>query len=321
MRNVESPRQLKPLYANLLRLHLPRFLITDAFDHGMIENDWDGAWNQCMEIAHRSRNVAVFLPGYTGYARDALAFMLEALSNQGRDILLAFLDKTLTAFLNWTEDKPDVSILRSPLLQAGYTEKQVASFLGAFTAGQPLALSSHDEDREATVPPKVSQVSPGSPFEELVDALDLVVQLCGRFHAVAHQLRLRHDGRETIDVNDEYDVQDLLHALLRGFFNDVRAEEYTPSYAGKATRMDFLLKQHKIVIEVKMTRKGLADKEVGDQLILDIERYRSHPHCKTLICFVYDPEGRIVNPGGLQADLSGNRKGISVIVLVVPAPY
>jgi hypothetical protein len=35
-------------------------------------------------------------------------------------------------------------------------------------------------------------------------------------------------------LKDEYDVQDLLYALLRIFFDDVRPEEWTPSFAGKS---------------------------------------------------------------------------------------
>ena len=110
-------------------------------------------------------------------------------------------------------------------------------------------------------------------------------------------------------IEDEYDVQDLLHALLRLYFDDVRPEEWTPSYAGKSARMDFLLKEEKIVIEVKKTRKGLGDKELGDQLIIDVERYKIHPDCKKLICFIYDPEGRIGNPGGLVSDLNNIHPG------------
>lgn len=110
-----------------------------------------------------------------------------------------------------------------------------------------------------------------------------------RFHAAACQLRQRHAGRETLDISDEYDVQDLIHALLKLHFDDIRPEECTPSYAGKASRTDFLLKDEQIFIEVKKTRKGLTQKEVGEQLIIDIARYQSHPYCKTLICFVYDP--------------------------------
>lgn len=71
------------------------------------------------------------------------------------------------------------------------------------------------------------------------DALSTLELICRRFHAVTRQLRLRRSGRPTLNVEDEYDAQDLLHALLRLHFDDIRLEEWTPSYAGGAARMDF----------------------------------------------------------------------------------
>ena len=67
-----------------------------------------------------------------------------------------------------------------------------------------------------------------------------------------------------MEVDDEYDVQYLTHALLLLDFEDVRPEEWTPSYAGGSSRMDFLMKAEKIVLEVKKTRKGLKAKEIGE---------------------------------------------------------
>ncbi len=139
-----------------------------------------------------------------------------------------------------------------------------------------------------------------------------------RFHSIVIQLRQRHDNRATLDVTDEYDVQDLLHILLKLYFNDIRPEEWTPSYAGKTSRVDFLLKREKIVIEVKKTRQGLGGKEIGDQLIIDTVRYSKMDDCSKLICFIYDPENRIVNPGGLEADLGGEKDGIIVEVFITP---
>lgn len=126
------------------------------------------------------------------------------------------------------------------------------------------------------------------------------------FHSFYNQLKNRHDERKTIEIKDEYDVQDLLHAILKLHIKVIREEEYiyTPSYAGSSTRMDFLLKHESIVIEVKKTRDKLKDKEVGEQLILDVAYYRNHPSCNLLKCFVYDPENRIKNPRGLENDLS-----------------
>ncbi|WP_353568972.1 hypothetical protein [Haloferula sargassicola] len=139
-----------------------------------------------------------------------------------------------------------------------------------------------------------------------------------RFHAVTRRLRSRHSSRDTLDVQDEYDVQDLLAALLRLFFDDLRAEEWTPSYAGGSSRMDFLLKREQTVIEVKMTRKGLGDRELGKQLIEDVARYSVHPDCKRLICFVYDPEGRVQNPAGITNDLSKKDDTFEVTVIIKP---
>ena len=124
------------------------------------------------------------------------------------------------------------------------------------------------------------------------------------FHACALQLRRRHAERSTLMIKDEYDVQDLLHAILKLHFSDVRPEEWTPSYAGNCNRMDFLLKQVQTAIEVKMTRSNLKDKEIGEQLIIDIAKYKEHPFVKTLYCFVYDPNRNIYNPTGLENDLT-----------------
>ena len=139
-----------------------------------------------------------------------------------------------------------------------------------------------------------------------------------KFHTCARQLHRRYSNRPTLKIGDEYDVQDLLNALLRLHFDDVRPEEWTPSYAGGSNRMDFLLKDEEIAIEVKMTRDGLKDKEVGEQLLIDIAKYQKHPNCKNLYCFVYDPDGHIRNPRGLENDLSKTTENINVKVFIRP---
>ncbi|EIX9082200.1 malate dehydrogenase [Klebsiella aerogenes] len=134
-------------------------------------------------------------------------------------------------------------------------------------------------------------------------ALSLVVNILNRFPVFVRQLKRRYNGRAPLEVNDEYDVQDMVYALLTLHFNDIRAEEYTPSFAGAASRQDFLLKKEKIVIEVKKTRESLGAGKVGGELLIDMARYRAHQDCDTLILFVYDPDGYINNPSGVKADL------------------
>lgn len=150
------------------------------------------------------------------------------------------------------------------------------------------------------------------------DAVQLVRSICARFHICASQLACRHDQRPTIAIRDEYDVQDIMHALLKLHFDDVRPEEWTPSYAGNSSRMDFLLKREKLVVETKMTRDNLNQKKVADELIIDKGKYRKHPDCRTLVCFVYDPEARCTNPTALETDLSEDQPEFRVVVVVAP---
>lgn len=98
---------------------------------------------------------------------------------------------------------------------------------------------------------------------EIIDENPLVKieKICNRFHLIANLLIVRHNGHETLDVEDEYYVQDLLHSILKFEFGDIQPEEWSPSYVGKASGVDFLLKKEKIIIEVK---KSLSYKEVVD---------------------------------------------------------
>lgn len=175
-----------------------------------------------------------------------------------------------------------------------------------------------DIENEVYDPPETLNVA--ATVNDTKGAPEFIIRnIAEKFHIVVRALRRRHSSRPTLDVNDEYDVQDLLNSLLLLYFDDVRLEEWTPSYAGKSARVDFVLKKEKTVIEVKMTRNGLSDKELGDQLIVDIERYKQHPDCKRLVCFIYDPEGRVINPTAIQNDLrSQSRDGLEVKVFINP---
>ena len=209
-----------------------------------------------------------------------------------------------TQCLNFLESKLSPS---NPYAQS-FRENVTERYTGCAKSGIGI-LESLKEDLESG---GVGNVEPNyNPFH-------LIENICEKFHLIARQLRSRHDGRDSLDVHDEYDVQDLLHALLHLYFHDIRTEEWTPSYAGKTSRMDFLLKQEQIVIEAKKTRSGLGSKELGTQLIEDIACYEAHPDCDILVCFVYDPDGRISNPRGIENDLRRAEGKPRVEVLIRP---
>ena len=137
-----------------------------------------------------------------------------------------------------------------------------------------------------------------------------------------HPLEHRRKDARSLTFESEYDIQDLIHSQLRPWVSDIRPEEFTPSYAGSATRMDFLLPDHKLVIEIKRVRDKTHASKVGDELIVDIEHYRRHQCCDRLWCAVYDPDLLIRNPTGMISDLGGSRStpdgSVSVHVLVIP---
>lgn len=140
------------------------------------------------------------------------------------------------------------------------------------------------------------------------DNIEEVIQILVKgLPRAMHPLTHRRKGAQCLLFSTEYDVQDLLHALLRPWVADIRPEEYTPSYAGSSTRMDFLLPAYQLVIELKFVRDRTHAKNIGDELIVDIEHYRRHPDCHTLWCVVYDPSHCLTNAEGLCSDLGGKR--------------
>lgn len=108
----------------------------------------------------------------------------------------------------------------------------------------------------------------------------------------------------SLKLTDEKGLQDVIDAILRLHFDDVRREDHVPQSAGAASLVDFQIPDVGLFIEVKMTRPSLKDKQVGEELLTDAGRYPSHPDCKAILAVVYDPGHRIKNPSGLEKDLS-----------------
>jgi hypothetical protein len=145
-----------------------------------------------------------------------------------------------------------------------------------------------------------------------------VERMLERFHGFAKDLEHGQRGRDGIQVKDEYDLQFLVNALLRMQFDNVKPEEPAPSLAAGGTRLDFLLPDHGLVIELKMTRASMIVRSLADELILDIARYRAHPDCRAILFFVYDPIGLIRNPVALKKDLSRVAGEIPVSLVISP---
>ncbi len=152
-------------------------------------------------------------------------------------------------------------------------------------------------------------------------SMEKLRRILDRFHLFVNQLQHRQDNRPSLVIKDAYDVQDLMHSLLILYFDDIRPEIFTPLSAGKSARMDFILKPESIVLEMKMTGKGFSDKEIREQLIVDISHYSQNPDCNKLVCFIYDPENRIENLDDFRNFLSENKEKPEVEVVISPKKF
>ena len=189
------------------------------------------------------------------------------------------------------------------------------------SAPGPTAAESVTPAVERLVTPQtfeVPQKTTTQSNETETGTLDILRRICARFHLVARQLRLRKEYRPTIEITDEYDLQDLFYALLRLQFDEVGTEEWAPGYANGARRTSYLLDWDRIVVVVKQTRSGLSTKDLSEQVKSDAAHYSIRPNGITLLCFIYDPEGRVGNPRGLEADLTSVSDTYMVEVIVAP---
>ena len=152
-----------------------------------------------------------------------------------------------------------------------------------------------------------------------LDAVKVIEGIAEQFVLVQRSLRKHPRSKPTIEFSDEWDDQYLFKALLKVFFDDVRDEEYVPSYAGSNSRIDYLLPAYAIGIELKHASRSLTHKEVGEQLIVDRDRYKGIGKIGHLICIVFDPDGWVDNPRGLESDLGidVSQPGMTVSVVVV----
>jgi REase_DpnII-MboI len=153
------------------------------------------------------------------------------------------------------------------------------------------------------------------------DQLDgLLLSICERFHRAIVRLTHRRKGQPIIDFSDEYDVQDVFGTVLKCSYEDVRDEEWTPSYAGKAARIDFIIVDTNTAIELKRAR---SRQQIADELTVDIAKYAKRQDVEKLVCFVYDPDGFLRGDAvQIEKDLSGHRthngRGLDVTVLIRP---
>lgn len=125
---------------------------------------------------------------------------------------------------------------------------------------------------------------------------DVIVNILNNFHNANKVItRERREKHDKYDIDDEYDVQDLLNVIFKSVYPKIIPEENTPKIGGTIARADFIFKEFSIVLEIKMIKqKDKDEKKYIEQIKVDIESYyRYEP--KYMIFYIYDPMDKTKN--------------------------
>lgn len=122
-----------------------------------------------------------------------------------------------------------------------------------------------------------------------------VMQILKNFgNAIKKITKKRRKDHKSFEIVDEYDVQDLLYVILKSVYPKLITEDPIPKVGSKSTKIDLILREQGILIEVKIINAtGNSENSIIDDLKKDIESYHVCQWLKTLICFVYDPQNLI----------------------------
>jgi hypothetical protein len=157
-----------------------------------------------------------------------------------------------------------------------------------------------------------TKVPATAPAAEVLPRLEAVLR---RLPRAARQLRSRHADRPPFRLVDDYDLEDLLRAVLALEFDDVRPERRTPTYAA-GVRTDWRLPPADsgpaLMLTAKRITPALTERALAGQLEEDVAYYERHGADGILVVYLYDPEGLLPEPAGLEARWSRQHGDLEV---------
>ncbi len=116
---------LKPLYSNLLRVDFGQYLISNSFSHLSIELNMDELWKDYIRYVVNQSSGLIIVPGFTGYAEDALGLLLNTIYNKGREVFIEILSKIIVDFIHWSKEEKDLTLIKKSLLDLGFKEEEL----------------------------------------------------------------------------------------------------------------------------------------------------------------------------------------------------
>lgn len=148
----------------------------------------------------------------------------------------------------------------------------------------------------------------------------LIEQVCRRIGHTARILANRQRiGSNPFIISNEYDVQDLLHGVLRAFIKFSVQEDPLHKVAGaRASRADISIEDLGILIEIKYVHGPDDQKRIFDDFSKDLVLYSSWKPLKTLLFLIYnsadlrDPEA-LEKLSGIK-EINGTRFDTRIIL-------
>lgn len=156
--------------------------------------------------------------------------------------------------------------------------------------------------------------SPPEPDQALVE------QLCRRLPQVARILAVRsRKGKNPYEIADEYDVQDLLHAILRGYLKYSVQEDPLPKVAGaKSSRADISIEELGMLIELKFVHGPEDQKRLFGEYSQDLLLYAQWKPLRHLIYLIYNSadlrDSEAFEKLSSDQEISGKRFSVKVIL-------
>ena len=221
-----------------------------------------------------------------------------------RDIVIPWQDDRRFTVSGLVVQKEDIKVIKLVQTSAPSLEAVEAAWCGymdyhddmKITPVKPINI---DNPRELLMDygkDYTNQLLPWEPARTKAVALNMVLSICKRLPESARILFHREQeekpfkGRKIpYKIEDEYDVQDLLYAILKCYFKSVKKEDPIPKNAGLSGRLDLGIEELGVVIELKYVyendRGSKFSKEFGKYLVTYFQKC---PYLNTFIYVIYN---------------------------------
>ncbi|MBR9691964.1 ParB N-terminal domain-containing protein [Candidatus Woesearchaeota archaeon] len=106
---------------------------------------------------------------------------------------------------------------------------------------------------------------------------------------------IEFEKRTKMKFSNEKDLQNFIYSILRSLFSSIEFEDPTEKMCERSNRLDFVIKDHRIIIEVKFVRDKAHAKNIYKELAEDYPKYLNSPYGENIINYIYDPGKNLTN--------------------------